>query len=168
MVCEGLIWRLTAESCVYYRWNNLSNNDTTSGTPGRWASVRLRSRSPSLPCSFNAFTISASMYTSADLCLYVHACVPANMHITRTHVPPVVTKKHFQWFVFNWNVLCVWGCAFVLCIFGEMTVRQLRYSTCTWTGKLEWKLEVKSTLTSCSVKILIYFACDVFKHLVCI
>lgn len=31
MVCEGPIWSLTSESCVYYRWNNLSNGDTTSG-----------------------------------------------------------------------------------------------------------------------------------------
>lgn len=41
MVCEGPIWTITAESCVYNRWNNLSNNDTTSGISWRRASVWL-------------------------------------------------------------------------------------------------------------------------------
>lgn len=41
MVCEGPIWSITAESCVYNRWNNLSNNDTTSGISWRRASVWL-------------------------------------------------------------------------------------------------------------------------------
>lgn len=38
VVCEGPIWNLTAESCVYYRWNNLSYNGTANEILGRCAS----------------------------------------------------------------------------------------------------------------------------------
>lgn len=72
MVCEGPIWSLTAESCVYYRWNNLSNNGTTSEILGRCASVWLRSLSPSLSCSFNVFI--CSIYVYVRKCVFVCAC----------------------------------------------------------------------------------------------
>lgn len=93
VVCEGPILSLTAESCVYYRWNNLSNNDTTSGILGRCANVWLQSLSPSLSCFFNVCMCSIYVYV---LKICVCMCVLANMHIMCTHVPLVVTKKHFQ------------------------------------------------------------------------
>ena len=76
MVCEGPILSLTADSCVYYRWNNLSNNDTTSGILGRRASVWRHSRSsPGISHSFNA--LMCNVYS---MCMFF----PNAMH-TRKH-----------------------------------------------------------------------------------
>lgn len=94
MVCEGPILSLTAESCVYYRWNNLSNNDTTSGILGRRASVWRHSRSsPGISRSFNALV--CNIYS---VCMFFRMqCTLANMHIMCAYAPPVVTKMYF-WF----------------------------------------------------------------------
>lgn len=77
VVCEGPIWIVTAESCVYDRWNNLSNNDTTSGVLWRCASVWLCSPSPSLSCSFNVFMCSVYFGKSVFVCACMHICTHA-------------------------------------------------------------------------------------------
>lgn len=83
MVCEGPILSLTAESCVYYRWNNLSNNDTTSGILGRRASVWLHSLSPSFSCPFSVFTCSIYVYVCKSV--FVCACMRACKHAYHVH-----------------------------------------------------------------------------------
>lgn len=84
MVCEGPIWSITAESCVYNRWNNLSNNDTTRGILWSCASGCLCSVPPNLSCSFNVFMCGICVYIreSVFACVCMHACMPANMHMS--------------------------------------------------------------------------------------
>lgn len=98
MVCEGPIWSVTAESCVYDRWNNLSNNDTTSGILWRCASVWLCSRSPNLSCSFNVFMCGICVYVCKSVFVRacMHACLQTCISCVHMFLPWVVTKKHIQ------------------------------------------------------------------------
>ena len=122
-MCEGPILSLTAESCVYYRWNNLSNNDTTSGILGRRASVYGVTLAH-LPASLVLSMHSCATYTVC-VCFYKcnarsQTCVSCVlMLLLWSHRCISDWKAEKVWgFFLGWGVMSMCVCLYVFC---EMT-----------------------------------------------